>query len=207
MVTKSFRWLATAALALSPWLGAAQTSAQEINPETQVRKAYPADPAQIPLETPDGKRTTLSAVAPRVLLVAPFTSRFGDLLELKRAAHLMKAYAGNKNVAFIALNIDRPKSKEDWDVLREVMKENGIELPLYSDAQLSFLAWVNGPPEPGKAAMVRLPSVAVILNGKQLHGTYGLERDGTVEAYVAERKKLVEEALKAAKASGKAAPR
>lgn len=175
----------------------ASPAAPPTNPETQVRQAFPEDPSRIPLRAPDGKSTTLGAIAPKVLLVSVFTSRFGSLDELKLAPHLMKALGGRKDVAFIALNIDRPQGPEDWDTLREVMKESGVDARLYSDEQLSFLAWVNGRPEPGKSRMIRTPSLAIILHGKQLHAQYGVDPSATPEAYVAERLPQVNEALKA----------
>lgn len=164
---------------------------------TQVRKAYPEEPSKIPLVAADGTRTTLGALAPKVLLVSVFTSRFGDMAELKQVPHLLKALEGRKDVAFIALNTDRPKNREDWDTLREVMKENGVEVALYSDAQLSFLAWVNGPPGGTEGPFIRMPGLAIVLDGKRLHGTYASDPGATPEAYVATRLPLVNEALKA----------
>ena len=188
-------------LALASLPSRAQMSSEDSNPMTQVRQAYPEDPSKIPLVAPDGTRTTLGAVAPKVLLVSVFTSRFGDMAEVKQAPHLMKALGGRKDVAFIALNVDRPKSREDWDTLREVMKENGVEATLYSDAQLSFLAWVNGPPQaasgPGQGTFVRVPGLAIVLEGKRLHGTYASDASATPEEYVAARLPTVNEALKA----------
>ncbi|WP_434380170.1 hypothetical protein [Melittangium boletus] len=207
---------AIAVLLASLGAGAQTSSAppQAANPETQVRQAYPAEPARIPLTAPDGTTTTLGAVAPRVLLVAPFTSRFGDLAELKLAPHLLQALQGQKDVAFIALNVDRPGSPEDWSVLREVLQERGVDPRLYSDARLAFFAWVNGPPEPGQREMLRLPSLAIVLDGQRLHGVYGLDPSATPETYVAERLAQVREALKAAgvtsapaKAARKRAPK
>ncbi len=209
---------AIAVLLASLGAGAQTSSAsappQAANPETQVRQAYPAEPARIPLTAPDGTTTTLGAVAPRVLLVAPFTSRFGDLAELKLAPHLLQALQGQKDVAFIALNVDRPGSPDDWSVLREVLQERGVNPRLYSDARLAFFAWVNGPPETGQREMLRLPSLAIVLDGQRLHGVYGLDPAATPEAYVAERLAQVKEALKAAgvkpapaKATRKRAPK
>lgn len=164
---------------------------------TQVRKAYPQDPSKIPLQSSDGKQTTLGAMAPKVLLVSLFTSRFGDLSELKMAPHLLKVLAGNKDVAFIALNEDRPKTQEDWDTLRQVLKEGGVDVPLYADTQLSFLAWVNGPPTADAGDFVRVPGFAIVLNGKQLHATNAATSSTLPDEYVAERLREVNEALQA----------
>jgi hypothetical protein len=188
-----------ALLVLLAALGAgAQT--EDANPETQVRKAFPEHPARIPLSTPEGTTTTLGAVAPAVLLVMPFTSRFGDLRELELAPHLMKALAGREDVALIALNVDRPKSPEDWATLREVLQEHHVDMRLYADAQLAFFAWMNGRPESGSREPLRLPSFAIVLHGNQLHDTYGLDPHATPQSYVDERLAEVKEALKAAKA-------
>jgi hypothetical protein len=162
----------------------------------QVRKAYPADPSKIPLQSSDGKRTTLGALAPQVLLVSFFTSRFGDLAELKQAPLLLKALAGNKDVAFIAVNVDRPKTPEDWDTLRQVLQESGVDLPFYSDTQLSLLSWVNGPPEGNTSNSVRVLSFGIVLHGQQLHESPDKDASAlSPEEYVTERLRSVNEAL------------
>ena len=193
-------------LSLAPLHSWAQTSsapvsssaeAQDPNPMVQMLKAYPQDPSRIPLQSPEGKQTTLGAIAPRVLLVSFFTSRFGNLAELKQAPHLMKRLAGRKDVAFIAVNVDRPKSPEDWDTLRQVLKEEGVQATLYSDTQLSLLAWVNGLPGSAESKFARVPALAIVLDGKTLHGRYGIDPNATPEEYVTERLDEVNEALKA----------
>lgn len=100
--------------------------------------------AQIPLTTLEGKEVHLGDFGAKVVVVSMWSTIFPEHTQLEHLEALRQAYRGNKDVAFLAVNVDRPKSPEDIALLRDVAKEVGAGYPMLVDKDLKLMAFVNG---------------------------------------------------------------
>jgi hypothetical protein len=154
--------------------------------------------ARIPLRTLEGRDVHLSDYNAKVVVVSLWSTISPDNSFLGVLEQLHQSYKGRKDVAILAINVDRPKNEEDFEVLRGIAREAGATYPMLQDKELKLMAWVNEQLNPaGRARNVFLTPRFLLFTRKFEHMEQPmLEESWTGEKLVTELRQKVEEARK-----------
>ncbi|HLK98929.1 MAG TPA: TlpA disulfide reductase family protein [Myxococcaceae bacterium] len=99
--------------------------------------------ARIPLRTLQGKDVRLGDHGAKVVVVSLWSTIHPDHSFLGVLEQLHQGYKGRKDVAILAINVDLPQNEEDLEVLRGIIREQGVTYPALQDKELKLMALVN----------------------------------------------------------------
>jgi hypothetical protein len=140
----------TSSLALAQTTSSSSSSSSSAAPEPEVpsvvklasqKVTIPA--AQIPLTTLDGKEVHLGDYDSKVVVVSLWGTISNDNSFLKTLESLHQLYRDRKDVVILGINVDHPKDADDINVIRQVLREQGVTYPVLVDKNLMLMAFLN----------------------------------------------------------------
>lgn len=150
---------------------------------------------QIALTTMRGRPTTLAAHGARVTMVALWaTWCLPCLEELPHIDALFRKYRGRSDISIIAVNVDETGDPDMRAEVARVVDELSLEMPSLLGGMQVFQR-LTARDETGAPALA-LPLLAVVDAGFQIHRRFGFPRGISRAAYLADKEKLIEAALR-----------
>ena len=162
----------------------ASASSEDVPPVVRLATQKVTIPAaQLPLITLEGKALKLGDIQAKVTVVVVWSSLFSSQPRLELLEAARRSYAGDAQVAFLAVNIDMPKGQEEREGLRDIAQEVKAGYPILVDPELKLLATLLAKSQPRGAVRnsLVLPPVAFFTRGYEVLEMPDLRGDTTEE--------------------------
>lgn len=160
--------------------------------------AKPAAPA-VHLLTLDNKPALLADYTRKVTVACMFSTQFTNLEVVKRCEALHQHFKDDKDVAFVAVCVDRVKGPDDLQVIRELTQPLGLTMPVVVDKDIQLLGLANGVDYGGKTpGNARMYTFVVLDAGFNVREKGGIPLSQPLDEFVKDYASVVERAKKPA---------